>query len=170
MRDLDGPVVIEHLEERFAAALQTEGVPIKLSGRIDRVDHHSKTDSRTVIDYKTGTSKQYPAKITQKTDFSSILSIHEHVPSFQLPMYMLMFSAQQGVPLDRMDAKLILLGSNSEETFLKGKADTERKALLDAYMTGIETVVSHMFDPRKPFTAFDNDLCMDCPVKSLCHV
>ncbi len=167
---LDGPIVIKHLEEKFTGVLQTNGTDVSLSGRIDRVDHHSATDRYTVIDYKTGTSKQYPARIMQKASFGDIVSIHDHVPSFQLPIYMYIFSAQQDTHLEKMDAKLILLGSNNEETFFKGKDGAGRALLLNAYTHGLETVISHMLDPDEPFTSFDTDHCIDCTAKNLCHM
>ncbi len=170
MEALNWPVVIGHLEERFTAAFNAGDTPVTLSGRIDRVDHYAETGRYAVIDYKTGTSGQYPARITQKTNFRDILSIHEHVPSFQLPLYIHIFSKQQGIPADMVDAKLILLGSNGEESFFKAKEAAEKKSLYNAYMEGLETLISHMLDPDEPFTAFDTDRCMDCPARDLCHM
>ncbi len=170
LKALREPVVIEYLEEKFSAPLTIDGSAVTLSGRIDRVDRNPASGRHTVIDYKTGTSGQYPSKILQKTDFSDILSIHDHVPSFQLPIYMHIFSTHEGIPLENMDAGLILLGSNTEESFFKSKDEIERKILLDAYTRGLETVISHMLDPDKPFTAFDTTGCMDCDARNLCHV
>ncbi|HBL23275.1 MAG TPA: hypothetical protein DDZ40_04080, partial [Deltaproteobacteria bacterium] len=158
------------LEERFRAEVKIKDDAVTLLGRIDRVDRSTASGRHTVIDYKTGTARQYPSRIMQKTDFGDIKSIHDHVPSFQLPIYMHIFSTQESVPLHSMDAGLFLLGSNSEETFFKSKDELENKRLLDAYTQGIETVLSHMFDPNEPFSAFDTSRCMDCPARNLCHV
>lgn len=170
LKSLSEPVIIKYLEERFRADVKIKGEAVTLSGRIDRVDRGTASGRYTVIDYKTGTARQYPARIMQKTDFGDITSIHDHVPSFQLPVYMHIFSTQESVPLDSMDARLILLGSNGEEAFFKSKDGIENKSLLHAYTQGITTVLSHMFDPNEPFSAFDTSRCMDCPVRNLCHV
>ncbi|MBP7529551.1 MAG: PD-(D/E)XK nuclease family protein [Syntrophorhabdaceae bacterium] len=170
LKTLSEPLIIEHLEERFRADVKIKGDAVTLFGRIDRVDRSTASGRYTVIDYKTGTARQYPSRIMQKADFGDIKSIHDYVPSFQLPIYMHIFSTQESVPLHSMDAGLFLLGSNSEETFFKGKDELEDKRLLDAYTQGIETVLSHMFDPNEPFSAFDTSRCMDCPARNLCHV
>ena len=170
LNTLCGPVVITCLEESFTSKLSLDKSEVRLSGRIDRVDLDPSTGTYTVIDYKTGTSKQYPAKIVQRASFDDILSIHDHVTSFQLPIYMYVFSEQKGIPMDRMDAKLILLGSNIEELFFKKNDEAVKALLLNAYMKGLETVISHMLNPDHPFTAFDMDGCIDCPAKGLCHM
>ncbi|OPY03190.1 MAG: ATP-dependent helicase/deoxyribonuclease subunit B [Syntrophorhabdus sp. PtaB.Bin047] len=170
MRTLSGPVTIECLEEAFRKPLEIRGSAVTLYGRIDRVDRDITSGRYTVYDYKTGTAKQYPLKILEKTDFGDILSIHDHVPSFQLPVYIHIFSAEKNVPVERIDAALILLGNNTDEVFLKGKDEKENKRLFDAYTSGIETVVSHMLDPDQPFEAFDTNRCADCTARDLCHV
>ncbi|MDD3845851.1 MAG: PD-(D/E)XK nuclease family protein [Syntrophorhabdaceae bacterium] len=163
------PVVIESLEDRFSGSLKINGSAVTLFGRIDRVDRTT-AGKYTVFDYKTGTSRQYPSRIMEKVDFSRILSIHDHVPSFQLPVYMHIFSDQRNIPVERIDAELILLGSNTEETFFKSRDEDENKRLLSAYARGIETTVSHMLDANEPFKAFDTARCMDCAARDLCHV
>ncbi|HBL22612.1 MAG TPA: hypothetical protein DDZ40_00655 [Deltaproteobacteria bacterium] len=170
LKTLSEPVIIAYLEERFRADVKIKDDSVTLFGRIDRVDRSTASGRHTVIDYKTGTARQYPSRIMQKTDFGDIKSIHDHVPSFQLPIYMHIFSTQESVPLHSMDAGLFLLGSNSEETFFKSRDELENKRLLDAYTQGIQTVLSHMFDPNEPFSAFDTSRCMDCPARNLCHV
>jgi hypothetical protein len=169
-RTFSDPVVIECLEEAFKKPLVMRGSTVSLYGRIDRVDRNITSGRYTVFDYKTGTAKQYPARIMDKTDFSDILSIHDHIPSFQLPVYIHIFSAARNIPVETIDAALILLGNNTEEAFLKGKDEEEDRRLLDAYTSGIETVVSHMLDPDKPFEAFDTNRCTDCTARDLCHV
>lgn len=170
MRTLGEPVAIECLEEAFRKPLEIGGSSVSLHGRIDRVDHGIASGRYTVYDYKTGTAKQYPSKIMEKTDFSDILSIHDHVPSFQLPIYIHIFSAQRNIPVEMIDAALILLGNNTDDALLKGKDEKESKRLFEAYTSGIETVVSHMLDPDQPFEAFDTNRCTDCPARDLCHV
>jgi ATP-dependent helicase/DNAse subunit B len=169
-RALSEPVAIECLEEAFRKHLEVRGSTVSLYGRIDRVDRNITSGRYTVFDYKTGTAKQYPSRIMEKADFSDILSIHDHVPSFQLPVYIHILSAAKNTPVERIDAALILLGNNTEEAFLKGKDEEENRRLFEAYSKGIETVVSHMLDPDKPFEAFDTYRCTECPARDLCHV
>jgi hypothetical protein len=170
VRTLSGPVAIECLEEAFRKPLKLKGATASLYGRIDRVDRDIASGRHTVFDYKTGTTKQYPSRIMEKADFGDIRSIHDHVPSFQLPVYIHIFSAARDIPVEKIDAALILLGNNTEEAFLKGKDENENRRLFEAYTSGIETVVSHMLDPDNPFEAFDTDRCADCTARDLCHM
>jgi len=170
IRTLGEPVAIECLEEAFRKPLEIGGSSVSLHGRIDRVDRDIASGRYTVYDYKTGTAKQYPSKIMEKTDFSDILSIHDHVPSFQLPIYIHIFSAQRNIPVEMIDAALILLGNNTDDALLKGKDEEENRRLFAAYTSGIETVIRHMLDPDRPFEAFDTNRCTDCPARDLCHM
>ncbi len=167
---MNDPVAIECLEKDFRKPLEIEGATPVLYGRIDRVDRHVTSGRYTVFDYKTGTLRQYPGRIVEKVDFGDIRSIHDHVPSFQLPVYIHIFSAGKSVPVEEIDAALILLGSNTEEAFLKGRDEKENKRLFEAYTSGIETVASHMLNPDQPFEAFDTNRCMDCRARDLCHM
>ncbi len=170
LRTLSEPVAIECLEEAFRKRLEIRGSAVSLYGRIDRVDRDITSARYTVFDYKTGTTRQYPPRIMEKADFGDIRSIHDHVPSFQLPIYIHIFSAERNIPVERVDAALILLGNNTDEVFLKGKDEKENIRLFDAYTSGIETVISHMLDPDNPFEAFDTDRCADCTARNLCHM
>lgn len=171
LEGLDEPLVITHLEEGFSAGLQIGDTEVRLSGRIDRVDYHPSTERYTVIDYKTGTTKQYPPKIFRYTSFDDIASIHDHVTSFQLPIYMHIFTrGRDDVQSAFVDAKLILLGSNEEESFFKGKDASEDERCIEGYMKGLQTVISHMLDPDIPFTPFDTRHCADCSARPLCHM
>ncbi len=161
--------VIRYLEEKLTSRFLAGDAPVILSGTIDRIDSDQTGQTYTIIDYKTGyETRQYPAKILSKTDFTDMLSIHDHVPSLQLPVYINIFCAARGVPTGMIDARLFKLGTNVEESFNPGKAGDPSPGA--AYTEGIRTVISHMLDPDKPFAAFDTKKCMDCRARNLCHV
>ena len=164
------PFVVQSLEEKLAAQFPVGDTTVTLSGKVDRIDCEPERERYTVIDYKTGSgARQYPAGVLKKTDFHDIVSIHEHVPSFQLPVYMNIFSASKDIPIENVSACLIMLGRNSEEPFFKPGRDNNAE-LIAAYTEGIRTVIAHMLDPDEPFTAFDTRRCMDCRARDLCHM
>lgn len=170
LKNCEGPFVVQYLEEKLAAPFLVDGVPVNLSGKVDRIDCDATGEAFTVNDYKTGGARgQYPAGVLKKTDFLDIASIHEHVHSFQLPVYINIFSAAKGVPIENISARLILLGKNTEEQFYKPRQDS-RPELIAAYTEGIRTVISHMLNPDVPFAAFDTKKCMGCSVRDMCHV
>ncbi|MBP1747830.1 MAG: hypothetical protein H6Q52_369 [Deltaproteobacteria bacterium] len=169
-RDIKEMCIIKYLEQKLSAQFFIDTGPVLLSGKVDRIDCDHAGEKYTVIDYKTGSlSGQYPSKILNKTDFSDIVSIHDHVPSFQLPVYMIIFSSARNIPIENISARLIMLGKNSEESFFKNKQNDNGR-LIAAYTDGIRTVISHMLDPNTPFAAFDTKRCMDCRARNLCHV
>ncbi|MHB8110181.1 MAG: PD-(D/E)XK nuclease family protein [Syntrophorhabdaceae bacterium] len=170
-RNITDPISIEYLEDKFSTTMDVGNIPVTLAGEIDRIDKNISTGIYRIVDYKTGTKlARYPASAVNKTDFSDILSLHENVPSFQLPVYILMFCAAKGLSIDAIDASLIFLGNNDEEEFFKKQGDGEKDLLMNAYVQGVRTVISDMLDIRKPFSAFDTRNCADCPARDLCHV
>lgn len=169
-KDCEEPFVIKYLEEKLGIQFLAGSIPVILSGKVDRIDCDLAGQKYTVIDYKTGSvAGQYPAQILSKTDFSNIISIHDHVPSFQLPVYINIFSASRNVPIENISARLVMLGKNSQEPFYKNRQGNNAEVIA-AYTHGIRTVISHMLDPDKPFTAFDTKRCMECRARDLCHV
>jgi ATP-dependent helicase/nuclease subunit B len=170
LKNREGPFVVQSLEERLAAQFLAGDTPVTLSGKVDRIDSDPEGGRFTVIDYKTGSGpKQYPAGVLNRTDFRDIASIHDHVPSFQLPVYMNIFSASRDIPIENVSARLIMLGKNSEEPFFKSKKDNSAE-LIAAYTEGLRTVISHMLGPATPFTAFDTRRCMGCRARDMCHM
>lgn len=170
LKDRDEPFIIKYLEERLAMQFPAGGTMVTLSGKVDRIDFDPAGERYVVIDYKTGGDrKQYPSGIAGKTNFLDIRSIHEHVVSFQLPVYMNIFSAARNIPLENIDARLIMLGKNSEELFFKARQN-KNGSLIAAYTEGIRTVIAHMLDPDEPFAAFDTRKCMECRARDLCHM
>ncbi len=170
LKNCEEPFIVQYLEEKLAAPFLVDGVPVNLSGKVDRIDCDTTGTAFTVNDYKTGGGRgQYPAGVLKKTDFLDIASIHERVPSFQLPVYINIFSSAKNIPIENINARLILLGKNTEEQFYKPRQDS-RADLIAAYTEGIRTVVAHMLNPDIPFAAFDTKRCMQCSVRDMCHV
>ncbi len=170
LRDIGDKRIIRYLEQKLKSRILVNDTPVTVSGKVDRIDCDDTGLVHDIIDYKTGSmSGQYPSKILHNTDFADIASIHDHVPSFQLPLYMIIFSKDKNIPIENVTARLIILGKNSEEPFFKSK-QIDNRELVAAYSEGIRTVISHMLDPGLPFAAFDTRRCMECRARDLCHV
>ncbi len=164
------PFVVTHLEQPFDSTLTAGGISVRIRGRVDRIDYCPSDDEWTVIDYKTGGTREYPRGMPGRVDFGSLEDIHRQVPSFQLPLYVYLLGQSLNGHSHRINAKLIFLKNNQEELLFKTDKAEERGAVQAGYMTGAETVLSHMLDRSEPFKPFDDLACPACPFNLLCHV
>jgi len=164
------PFTIVHLEQRFGRAINAGGAEINLTGTIDRVDLDPGTGQYMITDYKTGGSTQYPKSLPQRISVASMSDIHRYISSFQLPLYIYLFSGQQNIPAGAVNAKLALLRNNTEEHFFKGASQEEKEGLYETYLEGAKTTLIDIFDPARPFTPFDDKGCGECMFNHLCHV
>lgn len=170
IREAGRPFIIQHLEASINNVIDADGTPVSFRGRIDRIDFYPDNGEYTIIDYKTGGSKQYPQNIIEKTDFTSIDDIHKKVNSLQLPIYVYLFHKAHSVPLNSIKAILILLKTNEEEMLFKGSQDTNKESVIEQYMEGFKTVLRDMQDISKPFKPFDDEACATCSFNSICHI
>ncbi|HVN94893.1 MAG TPA: PD-(D/E)XK nuclease family protein, partial [Syntrophorhabdaceae bacterium] len=164
------PFVIKSLEMKVEEIMDVGAHPIRIKGRIDRIDYGQQTGVYTIMDYKTGGAKQYSQNIVKRTDFQSMQSIHEEVNSFQLPLYVYLFAKCFSIPLEKTEASLILLRNNEREDLFGGLALEEKQILFSSYMDGVATVIKDILDPAKPFAPFDADSCKTCEFSGLCHM
>ncbi len=164
------PFIIVHLEQRFGRTLNTGGTDINLIGTIDRVDLDPGTGQYMIVDYKTGGAAQYSKSLPRRISVASMSDIHRHISSFQLPLYIYLFSGQQNIPAGAVNAKLALLRNNTEEHFFKGASQEEKEGLYEIYLEGAKTALADIFDPARPFTPFDDKECGECAFNHLCHI
>jgi len=164
------PFTIVHLEQRFGHTINAGGAEINLTGTIDRVDLDPGTGQYMITDYKTGGSTQYPKSLPQRISVASMIDIHRYISSFQLPLYIYLFSGQQNIPAGAVNAKLALLRNNTEEHFFKGASQEEKEGLYETYLEGAKTTLIDIFNPARPFTPFDDKGCGECMFNHLCHV
>jgi hypothetical protein len=170
IRNAPGPFIIQYLEETVRGDIITGDGPIRLKGRIDRIDFCLYNNENMIIDYKTGNTRQYSQNILKKTDFSSIDDIHKNVESFQLPLYVYLFHRMFSKPINDINAKLVLLKNNEEELLFDDNQGIDRESALGIYMNGVKTVLTDLLDSSKPFKPFDDNLCSACPFIGLCHL
>ncbi len=164
------PFIVVHLEQRFGRTINAGGTDINLIGTIDRVDLDPGTGQYMIVDYKTGGAAQYSKSLPRRISVASMSDIHRCISSFQLPLYIYLFSGQQNIPAAAVNAKLALLRNNTEEHFFKGASQEEKEGLYEIYLEGAKTALVDIFDPARPFTPFDDKGCGECVFNHLCHV
>ncbi|HEX2967251.1 MAG TPA: PD-(D/E)XK nuclease family protein [Syntrophorhabdaceae bacterium] len=169
VKEADSPFIPKQLEARLEGELTTHRGSVRLKGFVDRIDYRPMNKTYEIIDYKTGGELQYSGKALN-IDFGSIEEIHKYVKSFQLPIYVHLFGSTSAIPFAQIDARLILLRNNTEETFLNNRSPAEKESDYAKYMKGVVTVMEEILDPEKPLTVFDTVTCSRCTFSNLCHV
>ncbi len=83
-------------------AFVVDGIPVELSGRIDRIDRHEAHDQWEVLDYKTSAKGKTPEK-THRTARGWI--------DLQLPLYRHLLTEVEGMPMvDLADSSMVRVG------------------------------------------------------------
>jgi hypothetical protein len=124
-----------------------------------------------IIDYKTGGgTSQYPRSSLKHVNFLSMDDIRKYINSFQLPIYLYLFTKRFDIPIADVNAKLVLLKNNTEEMLFRDNESGEKETIFTHYMNGVATVIKDILDPTKPFGPFDTDSCETCTFRSLCHM
>jgi ATP-dependent helicase/nuclease subunit B len=170
VRETPKRFIVKYLEQPFDTNLTIGSNSIKFKGRIDRVDYSPDEKEYTIIDYKTGGTKEYLRGALARVDFGSIGDIHRYIPTFQLPIYVHLLSQSDGCPRGSVNAKLVFLKTSREEPLFGGANAGEREAAQERYMEGIRTVLTDILDRSKPFKPFDDLVCPACRFNLLCHV
>ena len=148
--------------------IDTEYGPVCLKGKLDRVDERI-FDGRkqiVILDYKTG-RYSLPKKNTNKNSLSSRKEIKKTIGSFQLPLYIYLFSEFKKIPPSVIEASFYSL-RETKEVFLFG--GTDRGDLIEVYLDAARRVLSEILCPDFDFVRDDSDeyYCRWCPFPGLC--
>jgi ATP-dependent helicase/nuclease subunit B len=162
-----GPVEIVGLEQSLAVT--SDGY--RFAGRLDRIEKRG--EQHVILDYKTGSNDQRMRINPGKIVSDDPNSWRDAIGSFQLVMYMLLYSKARGVALDRIKPSYLLLGKNKitggiEVDVGAGKHPAEEVyRLVQPIML---KVIEEILDPNRPFEATGqlNTTCPRCPYSALC--
>jgi ATP-dependent helicase/nuclease subunit B len=161
--------VVKYLEETISQSIEADDISFTFRGRIDRIDFLPDDRRYVIMDYKTGGTRQYPRNILTGKPLYSSAEIHERVKSVQLPLYVHMLQKRLHIPLERVNAKLILLKTNEEESLFRDGPQDMREEIQNTYMRAAKIVLKDIVDPTKPFQRFADEACPDCAFNGLCH-
>ncbi len=151
---------IEHAELSFTeqpGTLDVDGVPMKLTGRIDRIDLNANTGKRIILDYKTSDAGDSPER-THRTRSGDWIDL-------QLPLYRHLAS-ELGIR-DPVQLGYVLLPKNLANTGL-ALAEWNDADLADADRLACEVVRKirneEFWPPAEPPPLYSEDfapICMD---------
>ncbi len=163
------PFTVEAMEKRVEGLLRLEnGLEVRLKGRIDRIDSYPEGDYR-ILDYKTGGTRKYRPGLLGRIGSGGPADVRRYVETLQLPLYVYLFQCERALPLDKVEATLILLKSNGEERLFDRKGMT-RQEIQEGYMKAVDILFTELLDTGIPFIPFREDLCEDCEFGVLCHL
>ncbi len=140
-------------------------------GRLDSIEQRG--EKTVIIDYKISSSSNYYKINFSKLDLQNRASWQESVGSLQLPFYMLMYSEDNKIDADSLDAMFLLLGRNliNEKIELpfcdRGLDGKKCYETMRALIIGILNEIS---DPGAPFSPAGNlkKSCPFCDYRYLC--
>lgn len=143
----------------------------RFTGRIDRIEQRG--DRTFILDYKTGANeKKFTIKL-DKLDVNSPNTWRDAIRSFQLPIYMLLYSQATKEKLSSLAPSYLFLGKKRIDEDIEYGIGDEKYSPADVF-AAIEPVIMKtiemILDPNLPFTP-TRELekeCPRCPFNTIC--
>lgn len=163
----EGAVTLLALEQSFSV----RSGKYHFTGRIDRIEQRG--NRHVILDYKTGRDDSHVKINLGKLTLDDPERWRNAIGSFQLPMYMLLYSEAQRVPINSISPAYLFLGRNEIspdiEVGLGGKHNSAEE-VFHAVQPVMRRLVEEIVDPARQFTPtsqFSQD-CPRCPYRVLC--
>lgn len=160
-------VRLEGLEE--VVTVNTGG--FSFTGRIDRIERRG--DQHVILDYKTGRDDSHVRINIDKLIAEDPSTWRSAISSFQLPMYMLLYSEAKNVPITSILPAYLFLGRNEIapdiETGIGGKYHTAAE-VYEAVRPILFGTLNEILDPAKRFEPTEelHKACPQCPYRAIC--
>jgi len=142
----------------------------RFTGRIDRIERRG--EQTYIVDYKTGVDVKAVGIRLEKLDSGDPGTWRAAIPSFQLPMYMLLYSQATKEPLSSLEPVYLFLGKNRidaeiEHSIEEGISSTDVFAAVEPLMM---KTIEAILDPNIPFmpTPELEKECPRCPFNTIC--
>jgi hypothetical protein len=141
------------------------------TGRIDRIELRG--NQHAILDYKTGRDDSHVRINIDKLDPDDPSTWRGAIGSFQLPMYMLLYSEAKGVPIASITPAYLFLGRNQInpeiETGIGGRSHTASE-VFDAVRPVLFDTIRNILDPEKRFEPIEelHRACPQCPYRAIC--
>ncbi len=152
-------------------ALTVNAGGFNFTGRIDRIEqrgaHH------VILDYKTGRDDSHVRINIDKLDPDDPSTWRGAIGSFQLPMYMLLYSEAKSVAITSILPAYLFLGRNEItpdiETGIGGKNHTASE-VYEAVRPVLLGTINDILDPAKNFEPAEelHKACPQCPYQAIC--
>ncbi|MFH1339200.1 MAG: PD-(D/E)XK nuclease family protein [Candidatus Omnitrophota bacterium] len=166
-------IKILYLEQEFPVEprkieIDTEYGPAYLRGKLDRVDERvlDGRKSTVILDYKTG-GYSLPKKNITRDILASREEIKKAVGSFQLPLYIYLFSRWKNLALSEVGASFYSLRDIKEEFLFGGRNPGDS---VEICLSAVKKILSEILCPDLDFVRDDSNerYCRYCPFPALC--
>ena len=161
------PVNLVGLEEPLTVNVDGYG----FTGRIDRIERRGA--QHVILDYKTGRDDSHVRINIDKLIVDDPSTWRAAIGSFQLPMYMLLYSEAKRVPIESILPAYLFLGRNDItpdiETGIGGKTHSASE-VYEALRPVLFGAIHEILDRSKPFEPTEDlhKACPQCPYQAIC--
>ena len=143
----------------------------RLRGRLDRVEERDGVP--VLLDYKTSAHRAAYRMRLDRLSLEERESWHRWIPTLQLPVYVLLHSAQSGVPPAAIQATFLLLGRNLVDAGIELPLFEDPAAAFESWAVlerVIRVLLEEIASPGVPFTpAVDlRAACPRCDFTAIC--
>jgi len=152
-------------------AISVEVDGFSFTGRIDRIEQRG--SRHVILDYKTGRDDSHVRINIDKLIPDDPATWRGAIGSFQLPMYMLLYSGARQVPVESVLPAYLFLGRNGIspdiETGIGGKNHSSAEVFASVRPV-LFAAINEILDPSKRFepTPDLQKTCPQCPYRSIC--
>jgi ATP-dependent helicase/nuclease subunit B len=162
-----GPITIVGLEQGLSATCDG----YRFTGRIDRIEQRG--DKHVILDYKTGRDDRRVRINLSKLDIENPHSWRDAIGSFQLVMYMLLYSRAKQIPLESITPSYLFVGRNEVSREIEtdvGGGKTTAEEVYRQVQPVMLRVIEEILDVKRAFEPTDqlNKACPSCPYSTMC--
>jgi hypothetical protein len=141
------------------------------TGRIDRIERRG--DRHVILDYKTGRDDSRVRIDIDKLNADDRSTWRGAIGSFQLPIYMLLYSESRHVPIGSIQPAYLFLGRNDIKPDIEVGVGGTKHTASDVYehvKPVIFSAISEILDPTRSFEPTDelHKTCPACPYRAIC--
>lgn len=160
-------IVVKELEKEYSASIEH----YRFTGRIDRVEQRG--TRHVILDYKIGRNDQRVRINLSHLDADDRSTWATAIGSFQLAMYMLLYSHVTNVSPEAIEPAYLFLGRNEIDPDIEAPIGAGRSPAADVYRSiqpVILKLIDEILDPSIDFKPADRleDACPGCAYRSLC--
>jgi CRISPR/Cas system-associated exonuclease Cas4 (RecB family) len=142
-----------------------------LNGKLDRVERRGGT--LYILDYKTGNPDRIRGVELEKLDLQRRDTWKNAIGSLQLPMYAMLYSAANGIPIENLTPAYLKLGQSAIDKKIETRLFDESVIPASGYQEVqriVDDLLTEMTNPEIPFspTASIQKDCTYCPFQPIC--
>ncbi|MBM2841024.1 MAG: hypothetical protein HW412_1552, partial [Bacteroidetes bacterium] len=143
----------------------------RLNGKLDRVERRGETVH--ILDYKTGNPDRIHGVELEKLDPENRETWKVAISSLQLPVYAMLYSTSNGVPIENLAPAYVKLGQSTIDDAIEAPLFEDMALATKGYQQVgrvVDGLLNEITDSEVPFSPTENveKDCTYCPFQSIC--